>query len=232
VQTVPGLTAVSTTATTPSYPVFVDPMGMVAGRGAVGDSGAGMIARVNLQAILSQPSSAQSTLSLRVASQLDALTFNTGGGVPGGSDMRELRYNLAWMLQRPSNQNRYAVRQQVVVYDRRTHLYAPPGSEAVYTNITFNPGDTTIAGVPSSAAILKGTWVLDAGNPTGGVLQAEFYRVVSYTLDPTGTTYTLEVHKPLVRMDGQATSYTGNLVVIPAISDVFERPLLTAGTGP
>ncbi len=48
----------------------------------------------------------------------------------------------------------------------------------------------------------------------------------------TGTNYTLEVHKPIVRSDGLTGSYTANLVVLPAVADVFERPLLTAGTGP
>jgi hypothetical protein len=204
-------------------------MGIAAGRGAVGDSGAAMIPRVTFGFIQGQTNA--STMALRVASQLDALNYTGDGAVQSGFDMRELRYNIAWMLQRPSNQDRYTVRQQVIVYDRRVHLYRPPGSEALYAGLTLNPGDTTIVGMPTSAEIRRGSWILDAGNPTGGLLQAEFYRVISATDQGNGT-YTLEVHKPIVRADGQTAAYATNLVVIPAICDVFERPLLTAGTGP
>jgi hypothetical protein len=242
----PPLPAQSPTSTGPSYPVYLDPMGMVALRGPVGDPSATlplgvMIPRVNFNFVIQ--SGNPNTVSLRVASQMDGLSYTSDGVVQSGANMRELRYNIAWMLQRPSNADRYTVRQQVIVYDRRAHLYKPPGSEAVYSGIPMTPGDTTIGGVPNTAEIRKGTWILDAGNPVGiatatppqpPLLQAEFYRVISAT-DAGNGTYTLEVHKPIVRSDGQTgptAGYTTNLVVIPGICDVFERPMLTAGIGP
>ena len=50
---------------------------------------------------------------------------------------------------------------------------------------------------------------------------------------------TLEVHKPVTRPDGLVNmantgiyAYTGQLVVMPGVVDVFERPNLTAAHGP
>ncbi|MBN9119871.1 MAG: hypothetical protein J0I06_12040, partial [Planctomycetes bacterium] len=169
---------------------------------------------------------------------MDGLTFGENGDVSAATsaaEMRELRYNWLWVLQRPNNSDRYTVRMRVVVFDRRVHLYAPPGSEAVVTTAAgFSPGNTAITNVPTTAEVRKGTWVMDAGNQGGGLRHAEFYRVVSVTEVPSGTntTYTLEVHKPIVRADGQAGAYTGTLVVMPAVAEVFDRPMLTGGNGP
>jgi hypothetical protein len=238
---------VPTNSTMPSYPVYLDPMGVAALRGDVG--GVGMVPRTTARVVLEQPAAAQQRAALRFCSLLDGLKLNEDGIVappPAPTyDMRDMRYNFAWMLQRMSNRDRLTVRQQVVVYDRRVHLYAPPGSEAAYT-ASFNPGDTQIVGIPATAEVRKGTWVLDVGysppappapappnqaDPTLGLRQAEFYRVVSVIDNGTGY-YTLEVHKPIVRSDKSTAAYTGVVIVIPSIADVFERPPLTAGFGP
>jgi hypothetical protein len=233
----------STTEIGPSYAVYADPMGVVARPisgvlmygASVGN--AGLIPRVQLQSLYDQSNLTGQPiglLSLRACSLLDGLTYDDTGNVPGGADMRELRYNFAWMLQRRSNRDRMTVRQQVVVYDRRIHLYAPASSEFACT-ATMYPGETRIDSIPGSAEIRRGTWILDTGAPASGLRQAEFYRVVSVTEIPIGggaTTFTVEVHKPVVRSDGQTASYTGALTVIPAIADVFERPALTAGMNP
>ncbi len=213
----------------PSYPVYVDPMGNVAGRGAVGDFGAARVPRVTLGIVLNQPATVQQAFSQRLCSQMDGLSFDENGVVQPGVDMREMRYNFAWMLQRPSNRDRFTVRQQVIVYDRRAHLYAPSGSEVVSGRgaVTLTPGETTITGVPLNFELRKGSWVLDAGDPEGGVLRhAEFYRVVS--INEVAGSYTIEVHKPVTRPDGLPNGYNARLVFISAIADVFERPLLTA----
>jgi hypothetical protein len=147
-----------------------------------------------------------------------------------------------WVLQRPVETDLYTVRMQVVVYDRRVHLYAPAKAEAVYQNVTFTPGETTITGIPNTAEIRKGTWVMDAttGADSAGRLlrHAEFYRVLSVT-DVGGGAVALEVHKPVTRPDGLVNlgntvlyQYSGTLVVLPAVADVFERPPLTAGYTP
>ena len=95
----------------------------------------------------------------------------------------------------------------------------------------------SITNVPATAELRRGSWVLDAthtydSNTRAPILRnAEFYRVVSVT--PVGATLTLEVHKPVVRSDGATgPAYGGTLISIPAITEVFERPWLTAGSGP
>lgn len=231
---------VATTDPGPSLPVFVDPMGRWARLGApgvpspydfVGDAGQTGIPRVSLSFI------GDKSQALRYCSQMDGLTFGENGEATGPqAELRELRYNWLWVLQRPVNRDRLNVRQQVVVFDRRVHMYAPTGSEAVYA-ASFTPGDTLITGIPNTAEIRKGTWVMDAGNPNAGLRHAEFYRVVSVVEAPGGT-YALEVHKPVVRADGLISraavnpyTYTGNLVVMPTVVEVFERPMLTGNTG-
>jgi hypothetical protein len=245
--TLPGQTAplpgLSSGDSGPSYPVYVDPMGYYArltGSTAtpVGDAGQTGIPRVNLQML--DPTTQQVTpltqqTALRYCSLMDSLTFDGDGNVPNTFDMRELRYNFAWMLQRPVNRDRYTVRMQVVVYNKRAHLYAPPGGEAVLTGVTFIPGETFIT-VPSSADVRKGGWVMDgtvgadgAGRP---LRHAEFYRIQSVT--DQGATLTLELHKPVARADGlsnpantSAFAYSGTLVSMPGVADVFDRPYLT-----
>lgn len=231
-----GLPPVSRTSTEPSYPVYVDPMGWVAGRRDVGDNGETLIPRTSLQFIGNN-----SALALKACSLMDSLTYNEDGAVPGGFDMREIRYNSACMLQRMINRDRFTIRMQVVVYKQRAHLYKPPGSEAVY-GATFTPGDTAITNVPITADIRKGGWVMDAtlGNtqdPFDNVVRplrhAEFYRVLSVT--EVGNTLSLEVHKPIVRADGLLNAadttrfrYNGVLVSMPGVADVFDRPVLSA----
>jgi hypothetical protein len=234
----------------PSFPVAIDPMGAEAragtpGQTALGDTGQTRLPRVSLNLITADPG--RRRLALRFCSQMDGLTYTESGEVPGGTtpvgELRELRYNWMWVVQRPVNRDRFNVRQQVVVFDKRVHMYAPPGSEAVFNNVTFTPSETTITNVPTTAEIRKGSWVMDATiDPTRALRQAEFYRVLSVTEVTAAngtTTYTLEVHKPVVRADGlfnrttpSLYTYPGSLVVMPAVVDVYERPMLTGGTGP
>jgi hypothetical protein len=50
-----------------------------------------------------------------------------------------------------------------------------------------------------------------------------------------GNTYTLELHTPVRRTDGltgPTAVYTGTVVVMPGVAEVFERPMLTGGAGP
>lgn len=233
----------------PSYPVFIDPMGVAAGRPAVVGALAPPaqnthVPRVNLSTVVNSSTipGEQARHALRFCSQLDGLTFNEDGAVPGGFDMRELRYNWLWVVQRPVNRDRYALRMQVVVFNQRVHQYPASMTETVYRT-AYTVGSTTITGVPTSAEIRRGSWVMDATLETSadgdGVTRAkrhaEFYRVVSVD-ENTGT---LEVHKPIRRADGLTVgtnnaplSWTGNLVVMPSVVDVYERPLIGPGFGP
>lgn len=244
----------------PSRPVVIDPMGSRARRGNnneiwLGDLDAmgnqqTAIPRVNLADLNNPDPAIANPLALRYCSQMDGLTFDDGGKVAPGVDMRELRYNWMWVVQRPVNRDRFTLRMQVVVYDKRTHMYAPVGSEAVIPGtpvagsaapiITFVPGTTILTGIPATSEVRKGTWVMDASTTAdiaGRLIRhAEFYRVTSVT-EEANATLTLELHRPIVRADGLVDRaslpannpfrYDGTLVIMPAVVEVFERPLLT-----
>ena len=280
----------------PSCPVVIDPMGYYARGGGtngvgtpLGDNGAAQIPRVNLTMIESyantplKPITVPPTfpdpkpLAQRLCSNLDGLSYDEDGAVPTNNPatMRELRYNWMWVVQRPVNRDKNTLRMQVVVFDKRAHMFAPRGAEAVFhpvitnpgnpvtgtrTGPTFIPGETAITNVPAAADIRKGSWVMDAtllnqGDPTQNaksdndgtvavpvlvartLRHAEFYRVLSVT-DAGNNTQTLEVHRPISRPDGKysaanpaAYQYFGTLVVMPTVTDVFERNQMTAATG-
>lgn len=224
----------------PSYPVFVDPMGIVAGRGSVGDAGTpaastSAIPRVTLKVVSDQPPGNQSSLALRLCSQMDGLSFDEDGNVPQppSFEKRELRYNWLWVVQRPVNRDRLSTTLRVVVFDKRVHLYRPPGFETVFQT-AFIPGQTSVTVAGTTAEVRKGSWVMDgtigtdpAGRP---IRHANFYRVLSVTTD-INNNYVLELHTPIARLDGRTEPYGGNLVVMPAVADVYERPMV-GGAGP
>jgi hypothetical protein len=268
----PGLPALPASFTGPSYPVFVDPMGMFARGGIVGDAQLTRITRVNLKFIndyaaqLPAPTPPANLLALRFCSQMDGLNFKDDGSVDLTklAEVRELRYNWLWVVQRPVNRDRYTARMQVVVFDKRTHQYAPSSAETeLFVRSTgnpatqspplvaFTPGDTVITNVPATAELRKGGWVMDAGNiylfgndpnrinvvgvpaPSEVLLRhAEFYRIVSVSTNPNNGTLSLEVHRPISRPDGGTAPYSGMLVSMPSVADVFERPQLTGSTPP
>jgi hypothetical protein len=230
----------------PSYPVALDPMGYAARSGRtdrdwIGDpltapTAMTLVPRRTLSTADPANNLNAIPLSQRLCSQIDGLTYNDDGQVSSNpADMRELRYNWMWVLQRPVNRDRYTVRMQVVVFDKRAHLYAPPKVETVLGGALFVPGETAITNVPAGTEIRKGSWVMDATIlPAQGLRHAEFYRVVSVTEQANGTV-ALDVHKPIARPDGLINpaapwtyQYTGTLVFMPAVADVYERPVMSA----
>jgi hypothetical protein len=225
--------------TGPSYPVFIDPIGMANNiqPPTVGTNIPNIptgIPRVNLSTVTG--SGDQVRHALRFCSQLDGLGYNEDGAVVAGPEMRELRYNWLWVVQRPVNRDRFNLRMQVVVFNQRIHQYRPSMTETVFPNVTFTVGQTFISGVPATAELRKGSWIMDAGDPGGGATaarpqrrHAEFYRVVS--IADNGQ---IEVHRPVRSPHGLPlnTQYAANLVVTPGVVDVYERPQLTAGFGP
>ena len=222
----------------PSYPVVVDPMGFLA-RGLLmlnqnwfGDPPT-RIPRRNLQVVGNNPTAALSLCSLR-----DGITADDNGNP---TPEREFRYNFLWVVQRPRNADRFHANLTIVVFDRRAHMYAPLGSEQVFHNVTFNPGQTSlllehIPGVsPNQLEIRSGDWVMDgtiydpsSGIPVGrrGLRHAYFYRVTAMTETPTGTL--LEIQPPLrTPADGNLASYPGTLILLRGVSGVFVRHPLT-----
>lgn len=229
------------TSTEPSYPVFLDPMGVV-GRSStnkdwVGDMPAAAngntpftsVPRRNMNLVANSSSPTQ--VALRVWSQADGFGFDEDGRpLANPAEMRELRYNALAVIQRPVNRDRYRATLKIVVFGGRRHLFYPTGSEAVFNNVTFTPGSTKLQ-LPTSADIKKGSWIMD-GTVAGGIRHANFYRVVSATENTAGT-YDVELNTPVTRVDGQTAAYTnGTVVVLAGVLDVFERPALSGGTNP
>lgn len=226
------LTPVPRDSGEPSYPVFIDPIGFAAGQtGPVGTNTSANVPRTNLSLVTNSGNSVSH--ALRFCSQLDGLGYNDDGAVQTGPEMRELRYNWLWVVQRPVNRDRFNLRMQVVVFNQRIHQYRPSMTETVYpppagsSVRTFTPGQTFVNNIPTAAELRKGSWIMDAGNPAIGLRHAEFYRVTSIADDGT-----IEVHRPVRRPDGGTAAYDANVVVMPGVVDVYERPQLGSGYGP
>lgn len=237
-----SLPSIQATATQPSYPVVIDPMGnLITSRtGIFGDqSSPTLIPRTSLNGITSQTS----LFAYRTCSLVDNLGYNDNGTPTGDSEMR---YNWLWVLQRPLNQSApspgaYTANMTVVVFDRRPFLYPPATTpfEVVIPNASFTTGYTTVT-INLSAGqqapdLRQGSWVMDATilNPTGQlpIRQANFYRVVSMAQNPSNPAQMLvELQTPIVAPVGYSSSgytYTGTLVSIRGVSGVFVRPPLT-----
>lgn len=214
----------------PSYPVFIDPMGYVARTGQsqvwVGDSGNTNIPRATMNSVGTNPMLAQRTFSL-----MDGLGFSEDG-VPNPD--RELRYNHLLVVQRPRNAGRFKADLTIVVFDRRAHLFAPPGSEEVLS-ATFvmadpqsgvRPGTTSIRFDSVPSELKAGGWVMDATVGTGPsrIRHANFYRVTAVEGNLVELQSAIKIPS-----DGNGNSYTGTFVVLRGVSGVFHRPMLTAG---
>jgi len=127
----------------PSYPVFVDPIGVknsvnLAGpfgwgqRWVSGSAFPGLIARTSVSFVFDPPNPPVSqkyvfnnTKAYKWFSLLDDLNFETnqvGGGIPppqGDPFQRDIRYSWAYMLQRPRSADTSIVNCSVVVYNKR-----------------------------------------------------------------------------------------------------------------
>ncbi|MBX9622196.1 MAG: prepilin-type N-terminal cleavage/methylation domain-containing protein [Gemmataceae bacterium] len=222
----------------PSFPVVLDPMGFVARSGPaqtwVTGLPASLLPRRNLR-MVENAGAAKNNLALRTCSLLDGMGFDPArGGDPYNPDSgvvdREYRYNWLWVIQLPRVGDSNTATLTVVVFDKRTHLFVPNLAEAGLT-ATFTPGQSAVT-VPTTQGVIlaKGGWVMDGtilpASPGPLTRHAQFYRIVSATDDAAGNTV-LELDRPVRRLDGTTGQYTGTLVVLAGVSEVFERPNLT-----
>ena len=241
------LPPVAATSTEPSYPVFLDSMGVV-GRGTdsnaiwVGDKPSSangntpftFIPRRNMSQVGSNI-----TLAMWMWSQKDGFGFNEDGSPSTvKAEMREYRYNALAVLQRPVNRDRTSATLKVVVFSGRRPAPFPTGSEVVLTGVSFNVNSSQLS-LPVSALtteLKKGSWIMDGtvqtGTAAGQIRHANFYRIVSVTENTAGT-YDIELHTPIKRTDGQqGGTYTGTVVIPAGVATVFERPALTGSINP
>jgi type II secretory pathway pseudopilin PulG len=165
-----GIIQVPTGSPTPSYPVYIDPIGAfntAASTQWLGDAGQGNgtnqtnIPRRSLNLINSD------LLALRTCSLLDSFGYDPNGVPQAGADMRSLQYMWGWLVQRKDNREQAVVDLHVIVYDRRVHLFPPATPETTYVPQAA-AADQTVVVFPATGAppVQKGGWLLDATSTT------------------------------------------------------------------
>jgi hypothetical protein len=229
----------------PSWPVYVDPFGVLLGANTIGALAAQSnpgLPRCNLcfstnnpgRTTPPPPTPLSYTEAVRWFTLLDDITF-TPGGVPdtsfsGGYVQRAERFTWAYLLRRPRASSDAVTDLSVVVYAGRTtsalggeNPYAATGAKD--TNavvVTWDPA------TQEKPAIRIGTWILDATyDQTTLVAHGDFYRVVNVTEDPAvPNQLTLELQTNL-RADllpvGGAVTVGGTVVVMENVVEVFDK---------
>jgi hypothetical protein len=210
--------------TGPGYPVYVDPIGFLAGSNSIGNLIPG-IPRVSPSFITSVPQ------CFRWFSLADDLTFAQNGTVSVSSSNlleREDRYTWAYMMHLVDASKVQTgtwlpsyVNCTIVVYSGRPQSVV---NENVYQNVSLAANSNTIqlnyGG--SRPSIRAGGWVLDATvvDATGAVdPHGDFYRVVSVTDDPvSANTVNLELQTPI-----KHNSTAGVIIVMEGVAEVFEK---------
>lgn len=266
----------------PSYPVAVDPMGDVARPGGASQvwvgtdptfpSVLGLLSRRNFAPPGSalppgtQPVVNNAAQAQRLCSLMDGLTYTADGRpaddrgqpseVTGRQVQRELRYNWLWVLQRPHHTDPTTAWITVVVFDKRAHLYVPPGGgEPIFKTV---PGTTAVgqtsARFPARLPVIKGGWVADIstttftyqdpqppdamGNPQPpitrtipAVRNCNFYRVASVTDNtPAGGMFDVELQTPL-KPDSR-TQWTPRFTYPPPPPQPAQYPVPNADQDP
>ncbi|HXD86014.1 MAG TPA: hypothetical protein VN641_05955 [Urbifossiella sp.] len=221
----------------PSYPVVFDPMGYASSWGPnTSPSFQFWVGNVNVprRPLINIAS------PLRTCSIMDGMDYNANNGAANVID-RELRYNWLWVLQRPQGTlpTENTASMTIVVFDKRSFIYVPPGAENAFTSLTpaangnGGAGSTSVSfPTGTQLGVQKGGWIADMTvlppNVAGGrgtVLNANFYRVVSVT--DNGVTVDVELQQPI--QDTAASplpSESRTWVVMANVSEVFVRPNL------
>jgi hypothetical protein len=203
----------------PSYPVYVDPIGVSLGSSTIGSA----LPRCS-------PSFNTSTATyLNWFTLADDFTFYLNGSTtyPTGATTStaecERRYSWAYMFHQPVYQGG-VVKTTIVVYSGRSSLVL---GETTYTGLTLSAGNT-ITITPATPGIppplRNGGWILDATVTNSGAMPAEgphgyFYRVVGITDNGDGT-YQLELETPLRLTTSGAY---GVVVLMDNVAEVFDR---------
>jgi len=245
----PGATPIPPNATTPSYALYMDPIGWST-QGANQASVAGLppntllgfVPRGTMNGLQTGPP----IMRIRMCSLLDDITFGRDGApdMSNGAVDRAGKYNCAWLFQRPRNSVRGEVNLHVVVYQSRAPAdvaakevpYPLPGGTAT----TIIPGtssvtiDTTTQGRPP---LRKGGWILITGTPAVGTPPtplpiAEFYRVVGFA--DAGNLLRIDLQTPIRNSAGVAVggSYSGTVIVLDNVAEVFDRGTISATAPP
>jgi prepilin-type N-terminal cleavage/methylation domain-containing protein len=175
--------------TGPSYPVFVDPIGLYYIGPANNSRIPGtLIPRVGFSQALT------GNAAMRWCSLGDDYTFDANGSasLPTGVE-RESRYTWGYMMRRPNMQNPSVVEASVVCYAGRN--LQVPGGETIYSPVTYSfasPRTLILSYVTDKPNLKRGGWLLDAtehkiNNPAEralamkyGPVHGYFYRIIDF----------------------------------------------------
>jgi hypothetical protein len=234
----------------PSYPVYVDPIGFKAY--GPGKPLGGLIPRKSCR-FLNDPAvdpnlnppplglgpAWSNRQTARWFSLLDDINYadNAVPDMSAGIVQRQGRYSWSYLCYMPSASNSNVVDLSVVVYSGRSlqlnGQLLPSGETAYKTASPAFPQPNVISltytAFDTKPTIRKGTWVLEAGDPTtkpaAPDVHAYFYRVVN-VIDPGqsgANTLDLELQTN-IQNPGTAS---GTVIIMDNVEEVFE-----AGTGP
>jgi prepilin-type N-terminal cleavage/methylation domain-containing protein len=217
--------ALGATYNGPSYPVYVDPVGVSFAK-SIGQMGNGTgFRRVSPTFITSGP------MAAKWMSLLDEINFSPdGSALPAGPYLnRNPRYSWAYLCQQYAATSNAAsagvnVDLWVVVYDRRPAL---PGStpntlqEETVCKATFTATNTQafLDFSPNPAPQIKtGTWVLDATVQPD--VHGFFYRIERAS--PTNNPSRVEIELNIPAR-ASAANFVGVAVLMDGVVEVFER---------
>lgn len=211
----------------PSYPVFVDPIGVQAVRNQPLGELLGLSPGIPRRSVSFIQNTQQ---ALRWFSLHDDIQFDQDGlpSSPGGQVQRSTRYTWSLLFRRPRANYPSMVEMAVVVYSSRPLFVG--GGEPAYGPVTFDPASTSVLVTwdPSTGQtrppVRKGGWVLDAtvlnaaGQPDP---RGYFYRVVN-VIDVASagglSAVQLELETP-----PRVRTEQGVLVVLEYVTQVFDE---------
>lgn len=191
----------------PSTPVFVDPLGAVAG------GSMGTIPRVTPSYFDSASPKSRQFFSL-----LDDVNFQRGTGAPkmfGSSIEREVIYTWAYLVQRQLKSDPGMTNAMACVFQRRPKA----GSLETVLSGLYDPSASTITIASGGSNIVPGMWVLDPGKtPVGGKqILANFYRVTGVRDNGGGVTLDLQSS-----IQGYTAATTSDVIVLEGLVEVFD----------
>jgi Prokaryotic N-terminal methylation motif len=169
---------------TPSYPVFIDPIGFVNRRGALNLGEQPWVARYSHGAttLANYPglllprrsftivttSLSQDNSALAVASMSDDMTFGMHGAPQGGTVLgRQGRYSWAAVIQRPRNDQPHIANLTILVYDQRPLLPQPQDEYVTAPDLDSPVGSRRVTvtvpnrGELQPLLVRRGGWMID-----------------------------------------------------------------------
>ena len=235
---------------TPSYPVFIDPLNVQTNTGTgdaswVGYKSATTSSGWASNKYLLMPRRGLSTATttqqvLQTCCLLDDITFDTNGTPFGSPFTRDGRYNWSAVIHRTANDRMLVANLTILVFDGRPPLLKVPDAEVVVslansnarTSASWANGSTSVkltVPAPSDpdapSVVRRGGWLMDGSVSATGFRNAQFYRIVGLTETGNANEYQLDLEPP-VRNATSANTEPTTLYFFAGLAEVFVRPPL------